>query len=97
VCTTCEQVFGTLHLVLSNKEAKTEVLNELTTLCKQYAGSSEVVCFYFQPFKMHSFHSTNTFSVKNKSLKRLVKNITGLLYSGRKGSFSHRSGKVIES
>ena len=46
MCTTCEQIFGTLHLVLSNKEAKTEVLNELTALCKQYAGTSEVVCVH---------------------------------------------------
>uniref|UniRef100_A0A7M5V5S7 Proactivator polypeptide n=1 Tax=Clytia hemisphaerica TaxID=252671 RepID=A0A7M5V5S7_9CNID len=41
-CTTCEQYVGTVHLILSNQETKTQVLNELTSLCNQYVKSSEL-------------------------------------------------------
>ena len=42
-CTTCEQYVGTVHLILDNPSTKTEVLNELTSLCTQYIQTKEIV------------------------------------------------------
>ena len=42
-CITCEQYAGTVHLILSNPSTKTEVLNEITSLCTQYVKNAEIV------------------------------------------------------
>ena len=42
VCSECEQILGTIHLVLSNNSTETEVLAAMAQVCsflpQQYAG-----------------------------------------------------------
>lgn len=50
ICTECEQILGTIHLVLSNNATETEVLAAMAQVCsflpKEYAGLVGFYCIF---------------------------------------------------